>query len=138
MQEKQLELFPETRVPVSDMVAEFARVTHQPINLISARNIFNEELHEFLVEYDNPDAEPTQELKELADMVYTAYGYARARGWDLTGAIESVHKNNVGRVFQDDGSIKRRDDGKILKNPDYPKVDLESFIGEWSNEETDS
>jgi len=30
----------------------------------------------------------------------------------------------MGRMFQDDGTIKRREDGKVIKNPLYPKVDL--------------
>ena len=68
------------------------------------------------------------ELKELADLVYVCYGYANACGYDLDEAIRRVHENNVGRCVQPDGSIKRREDGKILKNEDYPKVDLGDLV----------
>jgi predicted HAD superfamily Cof-like phosphohydrolase len=67
-------------------------------------------------------------LKELADLVYVAYGYAVTFGWDLDEALRRVHKNNMGRMYQPDGSIKRRKDGKIEKNKDYPKVDLGDLV----------
>jgi predicted HAD superfamily Cof-like phosphohydrolase len=68
------------------------------------------------------------ELKELADLVYVLGGYALAKGWDLDEALKRVHANNVGRMFQPDGSILRREDGKILKNKGYAKVDLEDLV----------
>jgi hypothetical protein len=68
------------------------------------------------------------ELKELTDLVYVLGGYALAKGWDLDEALKRVHANNVGRMFQPDGSILRREDGKILKNPNYKKVDLSDLV----------
>ncbi len=73
--------------------------------------------------------DPTEEeLKELADLVYVIYGYANARGWDLNEALYRVHSNNLGRMYQPDGSIKRHENGKILKNKAYPKVDLKDLV----------
>ena len=71
-----------------------------------------------------------EELKELADLVYVIYGYAISNGWDLDEAIRRVHDNNIGRMTQPDGTIRRRVDGKIEKNPHYPKVDLSDLLGE--------
>ena len=68
------------------------------------------------------------ELKELSDLVYVIYGYANARGWNLDEAIKRVHQNNIGRCVQPDGTIKRRADGKIIKNPAYPAVDLSDLV----------
>lgn len=67
-------------------------------------------------------------LKELADLVYVTYGLAVTFGLDLDEALVRVHQNNMGRMYQPDGTIKRRDDGKILKNKDYPKVDLGDLV----------
>lgn len=67
-------------------------------------------------------------LKEMADLVYVLYGMAVAYGWDLDEAVRRVHRNNMGRMYQPDGTIRRRDDGKILKNKDYPKVDLKDLV----------
>jgi hypothetical protein len=48
-------------------------------------------------------------------------------GYDLTEAIERVHANNLARMRQDNGSIKRREDGKIIKNSNTPPVYLEDL-----------
>lgn len=68
------------------------------------------------------------ELKELADLVFVIYGYALSRGWNLDEALKRVYENNLGRMRQDDGSIKRNEAGKILKNPNAPKVSLEDLV----------
>jgi hypothetical protein len=47
---------------------------------------------------------------------------------DFVEAFRRVHSNNVGRCIQDDGTIKRREDGKITKNPNYQKVDLSDLV----------
>ena len=49
-------------------------------------------------------------------------------GYDLDEAVRRVHINNMGRMLQPDGTIKRREDGKIIKNPDYPKVKLDDLV----------
>ena len=69
-----------------------------------------------------------EELKELADLAYVVFGYAHSRGWDLMEAFRRVHQNNMERMTQDDGTIKRREDGKIIKNPNTPPVNLEDLV----------
>jgi len=49
-------------------------------------------------------------------------------GYDLDEAIRRVHKNNVERCIQADGTVRRRQDGKILKRTDAPKVNLEDLV----------
>ena len=73
---------------------------------------------------DRDWVDPEKILKELADLVYVCYGLAATFGFDLDEAFRRVHENNMGRMYQPDGTIKRRADGKILKNKDYPPVDL--------------
>ena len=68
------------------------------------------------------------ELKELADLVYVIYGYALSKGWNLDEALYRVHTNNVTRVTQPDGTVKRRADGKIMKREDAPKVRLRDLV----------
>jgi len=103
------------------MVKHYQKVTEQEADPKLYEQLIEEEYQEWL----DSDLEGAQaELKELADLVYVIYGYANASGWDLDEALYRVHSNNLGRMYQPDGSIKRREDGKIVKNPDYPKVDL--------------
>ena len=110
-----------------DMVKEFATKTGQnPDSTLYAR-LIQEEFNEWLRATILEDF-VTDQLKELADLVYVIYGYANARGWKLDDAVKRVHENNLGRCIQPDGTVKRRDDGKILKNKDYPKVKLGDLV----------
>jgi len=108
----------------SDMVKEFMSVTDQAPNPVLQMILIGEEYMEFL---DSEEC-TAEELKELADLVYVCYGYAEACGYNLTEALVRVHQNNIGRCIQPDGTVHRREDGKIIKNPDYPKVQLEDLL----------
>lgn len=106
-----------------DMVEEYAALTKQHANPDLYYELIEEELDEFY------DAEVgVKELKELADCIYVLYGYAYNRGWDLDEAVRRVHENNMSRMYQPDGTIKRREDGKIMKNKDYPAVELGDLV----------
>jgi predicted HAD superfamily Cof-like phosphohydrolase len=109
---------------VTDMVTEFADLTSQTPNPELYEKLIAEEYDEWSKEFDDAH----NELKELSDLVYVCYGYAKAKGWNLDEAIRRVHRNNVGRCLQPDGTVKRREDGKILKNPNFPKVDLKDCL----------
>lgn len=114
-----------------DMVQEFAKVTGQKPKPDLYLTLIKEEYEEFsevaFCAPLNKDGDAA-ELKELSDLVYVIFGYANAMGWDLMEAVRRVHANNLGRCIQPDGSIKRREDGKIIKNPDYPAVDLSDLV----------
>ncbi len=124
MIEKQLELFINTP---ADMVEEYQAVSGQEPSWQMYSNLIVEEMDEWVeaVDLRGPSDE---ELKELSDLIYVIYGYAYAKGWNLDEAIKRVHENNMGRMRQPDGTIKRREDGKIIKNKDYPKVDLGDLV----------
>ena len=121
----------------TEMVKEYAKVSGQVATVKLYDKLIFEEFDEWLSETWRANLggnlrgdgyDPAAELKELADLLYVIYGYANARGWDVGEALERVHKNNMGRMYQPDGTIKRRADGKIVKNPDYPKVSLEDLL----------
>ena len=65
-----------------------------------------------------------QELKELSDLVYVCFQYAENMGWDLEEAMHRVHASNMSKLGLD-GKPIRREDGKVLKGPNYkpPKLD---------------
>ena len=111
---------------IPQMVKEFATKTHQFPQPFLYAGLIAEEADEWRSEYQRDTRE--EQLKELADLVYVIYGFANAKGWDLDEAVRRVHENNLGRCIQPDGSVQRRADGKILKNPDFPKVDLSDLV----------
>ena len=108
-----------------DMVKEFAKVTGQQPTPSLYVKLVGEELEEWTKEGMRKSQ---GDLKELADLVYVLYGYANAMGYDLDEAVRRVHRNNIGRCVQPDGSVKRRADGKIEKNKAFPKVNLSDLV----------
>lgn len=109
-----------------DMAREFQEFFKQNPDPELYYDLVKAEFSEWVAEVLNNS--PEKELKELADLAYTIFGYAECMGWDLMEALRRVHQNNLGRCVQPDGTVKRREDGKILKNPDYPKVDLSDLL----------
>ena len=121
-----------TKTP-ADMVREYAEVSQQEGTEELYQKLIDEEYTEldwemYLKKFELPSASATGELKEMADLIYVLYGYARVKGYNLDKALERIHQNNMGRMYQPDGTILRRDDGKVLKNKDYPKVELGDLI----------
>jgi predicted HAD superfamily Cof-like phosphohydrolase len=110
-----------------EMTKHYQKVTGQEPDPELYERLIEEEFDEWSEIKDEPWAS-VPELKELADLVYVIYGYANASGWDLDEALCRVHSNNLGRMYQPDGSIKRRENGKIAKNKSYPKPDLSDLV----------
>ena len=121
----------ETEDPTPDtaqMVREFATTTGQQPNANLYADLIYEEYTEWVETWSYGLGDSVENLKELSDLVYVVYGYAFARGWDLDEAVRRVHENNLGRCVQPDGTIHRREDGKIIKNKDFPKVGLSDLV----------
>ena len=66
-------------------------------------------------------------LKELADLVYVCYQYATNMGWFLDEALNRVHESNMSKL-DEDGNPIYREDGKVLKGPNYKPPDLSDLI----------
>lgn len=119
----------ETHQTPLSMVEEYQGVTGQKPNPDLYSTLITEEYKEWrLASMPSALSWPEEELKELCDMVYVIYGYAHSKGWNMDEALKRVHKNNMGRMYQEDGTIQRREDGKVIKRPGYPKVDLGDLV----------
>ena len=66
-------------------------------------------------------------LKELADLVYVCHQMAAAFGWDLQTAHNRVHESNMSKLGVD-GEPLLREDGKILKGPNYFEPSLINLV----------
>ncbi len=97
-------------------------------------DLIREEFHEFKEAHVNMMANVTEReqsneslaLKELADLVYVCFQYAANRDWDLNTAMDRVHKSNMSKLGED-GKPIRREDGKVLKGPNYAPPYLEDL-----------
>ena len=85
---------------------------------------FSELRDEYYVELDGGSKE--NQLKELADLVFVCYQYAAARGWNLDAAMNRIFESNMSKLV--DGKPLRREDGKVLKGPNYQPPVLDDLI----------
>jgi len=119
---------------LSNQAIEFRQAYGIP-NTLSGRtrqrNLIVEEFKEFLeadtsmVLMHPQDREAC--LKELADLVYVCAQYAENMDWDLEQALRRVHTSNMSKLGEDGKPIKR-EDGKVLKGPNYQPPDLSDLV----------
>ena len=67
------------------------------------------------------------QLKELADLVYVCYQYAANEEWDLDEAMKRVHESNMSKL-DEYGNPIYREDGKVMKGPNYAPPNLEDLV----------
>ena len=95
------------------------------------KNLIVEEFKEFLeaegMLFRNNTDFPAEALKELADLVYVCYQYAENMGWFLDEALDRVHQSNMSKL-DEDGKPIYREDGKVLKGPNYAPPNLTDLI----------
>ena len=95
------------------------------------KDLIVEEFKEFLeadglLFRDSPEF-PANCLKELADLVYVCYQYAANMGWDLDETLHRVHESNMSKL-DENGKPIYRDDGKVLKGPNYAPPNLDDLV----------
>ena len=95
------------------------------------KSLIVEEFKEFLeaegMLFRNNAEFPAEALKELADLVYVCYQYAENMGWFLDEALDRVHVSNMSKLGED-GLPVYREDGKVLKGPNYKPPTLTDLI----------
>lgn len=64
----------------------------------------------------------------LADLVYVLYGAALTWGIPLSSVLAEVHRSNMTKLGADLRPI-RREDGKVLKGPNYQPPDIAAAMG---------
>lgn len=84
-----------------------------------------EENDELLDALHHGDTE--QIARELADVLYIAYGTALVYGIDLDAAFAEVHRANMSKLGEDGRPI-RREDGKVLKGPGFRPPDMKVAV----------
>lgn len=96
-------------------------------------DLIEEECAEFLdaadVMQEDCDNEGKQEslLKELSDLVFVCYQFAACFGLDLDEALARVYDSNMTKL-DEQGNVIYREDGKVLKGPNYKPPALKSLL----------
>ena len=64
----------------------------------------------------------------LADLVYVVYGMAIESGMNLDSVLAEVQASNLSKLMPD-GSVKLREDGKVLKGPNFFQPNIARGLG---------
>lgn len=85
------------------------------------QDLITEEYCEFITEKDI-----TNKQKELCDLLWVAIQYANAQGWDLDKSMSLLVQEYKSKFLDENGNIHPiyREDGKLLKNKGFKKLDL--------------
>lgn len=123
-------------VTQQDLVAQFTKAMEQPVDAEMTQDLLDlrqklimEEAAEVFDEFERPKLTPNGTIdkarltKELADLLYVVHGAAVAFGLPLEPAFVRVHNSNMSKLGED-GKPIYRDDGKVLKGPNYKPADL--------------
>lgn len=88
------------------------------------RRLLEEEVDEYFDGEDKDDLENV--AKELADIIYIVCGTAASYGIPLDKVFDEVHKSNLSKLV--DGKVLRREDGKVLKGPNYIPPNIKKVL----------
>lgn len=91
-------------------------------------NLLQEELDELKEALNNNDAQET--LDALIDLQYVLDGAFLSFGMQALKdvAFDEVHRSNMSKLGADGKPIRRPEDGKVMKGPNYFAPDLSKFI----------
>ena len=79
-------------------------------------------------EFINDSQENLIEIADaLTDLLYVVYGAGHAYGIDLDACFDEVQRSNMSKLDENGKAIKR-EDGKILKGPNYSPPNLHGIV----------
>lgn len=88
-------------------------------------DLIKEELDELYEGMGNKDI--VEVADALTDILYVVYGAGHAFGIDLDACFDEVQRSNMSKLGTD-GKPIYREDGKVLKGPNYFAPDLTKFV----------
>lgn len=118
----------QTGTTLLDQAKEFRQaysVANSSSGTLIQKSLIDEEWSEFheAFYFESEEAQ----LKELCDLVYVCYQFAANKGWDLDEAMDRVHKSNMSKLDENGQPIYRQD-GKVLKGPNYKPPNLTDLL----------
>ena len=90
-------------------------------------DLIEEELEEFKDAIIDGDGTLVDVADALSDLLYVVYGAGHSFGIDLDKCFAEVHRSNMSKL-DDDGLPFYREDGKVLKGPNFSEPDLTSVL----------
>ena len=108
---------------IAEEFAELMRAVYGP----RARAIIEAATAEAVAADDGP-RDVIETADALADLVYVIYGMAIESGMNLDSVLAEVQASNLSKLMPD-GSVKLREDGKVLKGPNFFQPNIARGLG---------
>ena len=126
---------------IQQAIEHFHRIYEQPISRVTSWpkperinmrvELIIEELFELQDAVDSNDMIETADA--LGDLIYVIFGMAIELGIPMGYVLRSIQRSNMSKLDAD-GKPIYRDDGKILKGPNFQEPDIEFVlreVGQW-------
>jgi predicted HAD superfamily Cof-like phosphohydrolase len=96
-------------------------------------DLIEEELKELMAAlYRDEEVDLAEVADALTDILYVTYGAGHAFGIDLDKCFEEVQASNMSKLGED-GKPIYREDGKVLKGPNFFEPNLNSILYDTKN-----
>ena len=89
-------------------------------------DLIEEEYNELKQAVYSHDGTMTDVADALCDILYVTYGMAHACGIDIEECFREVHQSNMSKLGED-GKPLYREDGRVIKGPNYRAPKLEKY-----------
>jgi predicted HAD superfamily Cof-like phosphohydrolase len=116
---------------VKMMVSEMVELSQTVMNLDEIKKLVNDAIYtDCNFNYKAPNSQ-SELIADQADAVVDTWYYAlntfAKHGTNLTPILELVHQANMNKRFPD-GTFHRRQDGKVIKPPDWQPPDVNKEV----------
>ncbi len=86
-----------------------------------------EEVSELAIAFDKGDI--TETFDAIIDIIYVTAQQGALYGYPIDEGLREVHRSNMSKLGTD-GKPVIREDGKVLKGPDFSEPNLKAILGE--------
>jgi predicted HAD superfamily Cof-like phosphohydrolase len=95
------------------------------------RALIEEEMRELKVA--EVQENEVEEFDAVLDLLVVLIGYGLSRGWPMLAGWEEVMRSNMAKIDVLTGTVRKREDGKILKPEGWTPPDLAEVLDQYQD-----
>jgi predicted HAD superfamily Cof-like phosphohydrolase len=95
------------------------------------RSLIEEEMRELKVA--EVQENEVEEFDAVLDLLVVLIGYGLSRGWPMLAGWDEVVRSNMAKIDPKTGTVRKREDGKILKPEGWTPPNLAEVLEQYQN-----
>jgi predicted HAD superfamily Cof-like phosphohydrolase len=95
------------------------------------RDLIEEEMRELKVA--EVQENEVEEFDAVLDLLVVLIGYGLSRGWPMLAGWDEVVRSNMAKIDPKTGTVRKREDGKILKPEGWTPPNLAEVLEQYQN-----